>query len=70
VKQGSTYRAYATAQDSRDGNVAVTISGDTVSVDATTRVVDTATIGTYTITYTATDSTGNEATATQIIHVI
>jgi hypothetical protein len=70
VNQGSTYRAYATAQDSRDGNVAVTISGDTVSVDATTRVVDTATIGTYTITYTATDSTGNEATATQIIHVI
>jgi hypothetical protein len=70
VNQGSTYRAYATAQDSRDGNIVVAISSDTVSVDATTRVVDTTTIGTYIITYTATDSTGNEATATQIIHVI
>ena len=50
---GDTYTEQgATATDDRDGNVEVTISGN----------VDTSTAGVYTVTYTAIDTAGNEAT--------
>jgi hypothetical protein len=53
-EQGTTYTdAGATASDIADGSVIVTTSG----------IVDTTTAGTYTLTYTATDSGGNTATA-------
>ncbi len=49
----------ATALDAVDGPVPVSISGS----------VDTHSIGTYTITYTATDNSGNQATATRTVNV-
>jgi len=57
---GSTYtEAGALATDDIDGEVAVIISGS----------VDTATTGTYTVTYTATDSAGNTTTVERTITV-
>ena len=57
---GSTYvESGAFAQDTTDGTVAVVMSG----------TVDTSTSGTYTITYTATDSAGNSTTTTRIVNV-
>ena len=57
VEQGSTWTdAGATA----DGGETVTASG----------TVDTNTVGTYTITYTATDAAGNTGTATRTVTVI
>ncbi|WP_299266465.1 BspA family leucine-rich repeat surface protein [uncultured Psychrosphaera sp.] len=50
----------ATATDDTDDNVEVSITGE----------VDTSTVGTYIITYTATDSAGNIATLTLTIHVV
>ena len=47
------------ALDAIDGDVAVTTTGN----------VDTATLGTYTLTYTASDAAGNEATATRSVIV-
>lgn len=49
----------ATATDSCDGTVSVTITGSVPSV-----------IGAYTVTYTAKDSSGNTATATRTVNVI
>ena len=49
----------ATANDDTDGNVSVTVSGD----------VDPFTPGVYTITYTATDAAGNQATAERVVTV-
>jgi len=49
----------ATAQDAVDGNVSVSISGN----------VDTATVGSYTVTYTAQDSAGNEASVSREVVV-
>jgi GH35 family endo-1,4-beta-xylanase len=52
VSVGSSYTdAGATATDNHDSNVTVVVSG----------IVNAAVIGTYTITYTATDSSGNAA---------
>lgn len=51
-----------TALDNRDGQVAV--SSDAASV------VDTSQLGSYLVTYTATDAAGNAAKATRIIEVI
>ena len=51
--------AGATATDNRDGSVNVTIHGS----------VDTNKLGTYTITYTAVDSSGNKATAIRTVSV-
>ncbi len=60
VIQDSTYNdAGATALDDVDGPVTVTTTGS----------VDTSTVGTYTITYTATDAAGNTATATRTVNV-
>ena len=57
VEMGSTYTdAGATA----DGGETVTSSG----------TVDTSTVGTYTITYSATDAEGNEGTATRTVTVV
>lgn len=50
----------ATAIDDRDGDVATNTSGS----------VNSATLGSYTLTYTATDSSGNIATITRIVNVI
>ncbi len=61
VTQGSVYNdAGATALDDVDGVVAV----------VTTGIVDTATIGVYTIAYTATDSANNTAAANRTVNVI
>lgn len=50
----------ASASDNIDGNVNVTTTGS----------VDEMTAGTYTLTYTATDTAGNSSTATRTINVI
>lgn len=61
VTQGSTYNdAGATAVDSLGNSIPV----DTVSN------VDTTIIGTYSVTYTATDSAGNTATASRTVEVV
>ena len=61
VELGSTYSdAGATAMDDHHGGTSVTSSG----------TVDTNTVGTYTITYTATDLSGNTATATRTVNVV
>ena len=61
LTQGETF-SYpgATAIDNVDGNVSVISSGS----------VDTSTVGTYTLTYTATDKAGNEATETRTVNVV
>ncbi|MGC9351010.1 MAG: DUF5011 domain-containing protein, partial [Sulfurovum sp.] len=60
LNQGEAYiEPGATASDKRDGNVDVEISG----------TVDTSRVGSYTVTYTATDSAGNEAEATRTVSV-
>jgi len=59
---GASYTdAGATATDDVDGDVAVTV----VSND-----VDTATVGTYYVIYSAKDSAGNETNATRVVNVI
>lgn len=61
IVQGDTFAdPGATAKDNRDGVVAVIPSGD----------VDMSKEGEYTITYTAVDEAGNEATATRVVKVI
>ena len=61
LMQGVTYEdAGASATDDQDGSVGVTTSGS----------VDTSTLGTYTITYTATDTAGNISTATRTVNVV
>ena len=61
LTQGTAYTELgATATDDRDGNVTVTISGN----------VDVNTVGSYTITYKAVDSAGNEATVTRTVNVV
>ena len=58
---GDTYtEAGATATDDRDATVTVTTSG----------TVDVNTVGSYTITYKAVDSAGNEAVATRTVNVV
>jgi hypothetical protein len=60
ITAGDTYTdAGATATDNIDGTVPVLTSG----------TVDSTTAGTYTITYKASDSSGNMATATRIVNV-
>jgi len=59
--QGTAYsEAGATATDDRDGTITVTTSG-TVNIN---------TLGSYTITYKAVDSAGNEAVATRTVDVV
>jgi len=61
IKYGSVYSELgATAVDAYDGEVDVEVSG----------TVDTYKIGTYTITYTAKDSTGNSSTVTRKVNVV
>ena len=61
ITQGSTYTDLgATAHDSQDGSVDVSVSG----------TVNTAVAGTYTVSYAAQDAAGNRATsATRIVEV-
>lgn len=49
----------ATAVDDVDGNIPVVITGS----------VDTSTVGTYSMTYTATDSSNNTATKTRVVNI-
>ncbi|GAA0858891.1 DUF5011 domain-containing protein [Aliiglaciecola litoralis] len=61
VDHADTYSdAGATANDDIDGNVSVTSSGS----------VDTSTVGSYTITYSATDTSGNQSTAIRTVNVV
>ena len=61
LEQNAVYTEFgATALDTVDGNVSVTIDG----------TVDTATVGSYTVTYSARDASGNEANATRGITVV
>jgi hypothetical protein len=61
VELGSTYSdPGATAFDEYHGSTPVTSSG----------TVDTSAVGSYTITYTATDKDGNTATATRTVNVV
>ena len=60
VEQGTEFTdPGATASDETDGTVSVSVSG---SVDANTA-------GTYTLTYTASDAAGNEASAERVVTV-
>ena len=59
VKDTSYIDAGATAYDDIDGVVSVTTTG----------AVNTSVVGTYNITYTATDAAGNMATAVRVVHV-
>ncbi len=60
IKQGEDFvDPGAIATDDRDGEVAVTVSGE----------VDTSTPGRYVLTYTAVDSAGNKATKKRIVTV-
>ncbi|MDB4661738.1 DUF5011 domain-containing protein, partial [Gammaproteobacteria bacterium] len=61
VELGTSYTdAGATATDA-SGDVTVVTSGDTVDAD---------TLGSYTITYTSTDASGNSGTATRVVNVV
>jgi hypothetical protein len=55
-----TYSETATASDACDGNPALVINGS----------VDTHTPGIYTLTYTATDASGNAASVTRVVTVV
>lgn len=61
IEFGVTYiELGATANDNTDGNIEVSITGE----------VNTSEIGTYTITYTASDVAGNTAVATRTVTVV
>lgn len=63
IEQGTTYaEPGATAMDNLDGD----ISGDIVITGS----VDSSTIGSYTITYSVTDSNGNQTVTTRVVEVI
>ena len=67
---GDTYTdAGATATD-LSGDVTVVVSGTTYLDQAGSEFVDAGTIGTYTITYTSTDASGNAGTATRTVNVV
>ena len=57
---GNYIELSATANDNIDGTIAVTTIGS----------IDTATAGSYTVTYTATDAAGNVATETRAVNVV
>ncbi len=62
VTLGESYAdAGATATDDVDGSVNVSITGNTVDVN---------TVGTYLVTYSATDASNNTATATRTVNVV
>jgi hypothetical protein len=70
LELGDTYTdAGATATDA-SGDVTVVTSGDSYSDQAGSEFVDAGTIGTYTITYTSTDGSGNAGTATRTVNVV
>lgn len=63
VEAGSSYSdAGATATDSYDGDLTSSI--------ATNNNVDSNTVGSYTVTYTVSDSSGNTATASRTVNVV
>jgi len=61
LEQNAVYTELgATAVDAVDGNVTVTITGN----------VDTSTVGSYTVTYTAQDNSSNESNVTRTITIV
>ena len=61
IEVGSTFTdPGATVIDNYDNDVEITTTG----------TVDSDTVGSYTITYTATDSSGNTSTATRVVNVV
>ncbi len=61
LEKGTNYSdAGATAKDDKDGAVTVTTSG----------TVNTSVVGTYKITYTATDKAGNTATSVRVVNIV
>ena len=61
IEVGSTFTdPGATVIDNYDDDVEITTTG----------TVDSDTVGSYTITYTATDSSGNTSTATRVVNVV
>ena len=61
VELGGTFTdPGASATDLKDGALSVTVSGS----------VDTSSVGSYTLTYTATDAAGNSASATRTVNVV
>jgi len=70
LELGDTYTdAGATATDA-SGDVTVVTSGDSYLDQAGSEFVDAGTIGSYTITYTSTDASGNAGTATRTVNVV
>jgi Cu/Ag efflux protein CusF len=61
VELGGTYTDEGATATDASGDVTVVTSGDTVDPD---------TLGTYTITYTSTDASGNAGTATRTVNVV
>lgn len=62
ITQGDTYTpSNATATDETDGSVAVVVTGDDF---------DTNIVGTYTVTFTATDAANNSSSETQTVTVV
>ena len=57
---GATYNDAGATADDASGSVAVVTSG----------TVDTSTLGSYTLTYSATDASGNTATVTRVVNVV
>ena len=53
-----------------DPGTSVSDVGDDEVVVVSTGTVDTDTVGSYTITYTATDSSGNTSTETRVVNVV
>ena len=67
---GDTYTdAGATATDA-SGDVTVVTSGESYLDQAGSEFVDVGIVGTYTITYTSTDASGNAGTATRTVNVV
>jgi hypothetical protein len=62
VEAGDTY--------SDSGAIATDNSGETITPTITANTVNMSTVGTYSVTYTAIDSTSNSATATRTVNVV
>ncbi|MDP3970889.1 MAG: DUF5011 domain-containing protein [bacterium] len=70
VKQGDSYTdGGATAADTCDSNIAIA-SSPTGTLETDSSDVNTDEVGSYTVTYTATDASSNVATTTRTVNVI
>ncbi len=61
LQQGDTFNdPWVTTSDNADGNITVTVDKN----------IDTSNLGSYTLTYTAKDSSGNEANVTRVVKIM